>query len=338
MTLNAPNRVDGAELTLTVDTALVSTARQRLRRILFLVSLVALGDQRAAGGRGGPAGAAAAGLDGRAGQDHHRGQPRSAAGADPDRHRDRPDGAGVRRDAGRARGGRDPGPPGRGADPGVPGRRGARAADADHRRAGRRRDPAAPRRRAARRRPGAPAGAAGPGGAAGRHPDLRPARGRPAGCRASSCTPSRCRWGSLAAHELDRVRLLHPRGDGDHRERAGRGGHRRRRQGPRHPAQRGGQRGPGRRAAGPDPPQPLRRRTASRCSTSGTPDRACRRASGSGSSSGWSGSTTAGAPTPAAPGLGLAIARGYARAHGGDLVCLDPGGPGALFRLTLPLP
>jgi two-component system, OmpR family, sensor kinase len=36
-------------------------------------------------------------------------------------------------------------------------------------------------------------------------------------------------------------------------------------------------------------------------------------------------------------GLGLAIARGYARAHGGDLVCLDPGGPGALFRLILPL-
>ena len=36
-------------------------------------------------------------------------------------------------------------------------------------------------------------------------------------------------------------------------------------------------------------------------------------------------------------GLGLAIARGYARAHGGDLLCLDPGRPGALFRLTLPL-
>jgi two-component system OmpR family sensor kinase len=36
-------------------------------------------------------------------------------------------------------------------------------------------------------------------------------------------------------------------------------------------------------------------------------------------------------------GLGLAIARGYARAHGGDLVCVDPGGAGALFRLTLPL-
>ena len=36
-------------------------------------------------------------------------------------------------------------------------------------------------------------------------------------------------------------------------------------------------------------------------------------------------------------GLGLAIARGYARAHGGDLVCVGPGGPGALFRLTLPI-
>lgn len=36
-------------------------------------------------------------------------------------------------------------------------------------------------------------------------------------------------------------------------------------------------------------------------------------------------------------GLGLAIARGYARAHGGDLACEDPRGPGALFRLTLPL-
>ena len=36
-------------------------------------------------------------------------------------------------------------------------------------------------------------------------------------------------------------------------------------------------------------------------------------------------------------GLGLAIARGYARAHGGDLTCVDPRGSGALFRLTLPL-
>jgi two-component system, OmpR family, sensor kinase len=36
-------------------------------------------------------------------------------------------------------------------------------------------------------------------------------------------------------------------------------------------------------------------------------------------------------------GLGLAIARGYARAHGGDLSCEDPHGIGAMFRLVLPL-
>ncbi|MFL6044178.1 MAG: ATP-binding protein [Propionibacteriaceae bacterium] len=36
-------------------------------------------------------------------------------------------------------------------------------------------------------------------------------------------------------------------------------------------------------------------------------------------------------------GLGLAIARGYARAHGGDLTCEDPHGIGAIFRLVLPL-
>jgi two-component system, OmpR family, sensor kinase len=36
-------------------------------------------------------------------------------------------------------------------------------------------------------------------------------------------------------------------------------------------------------------------------------------------------------------GLGLAIARGYARAHGGDLNCEDPRGIGAMFRLVLPL-
>lgn len=35
-------------------------------------------------------------------------------------------------------------------------------------------------------------------------------------------------------------------------------------------------------------------------------------------------------------GLGLAIARGYARAHGGDLTCEDPRGPGAVFVLSLP--
>ena len=36
-------------------------------------------------------------------------------------------------------------------------------------------------------------------------------------------------------------------------------------------------------------------------------------------------------------GLGLAIARGYARAHGGDLTCEEPNGVGAMFRLVLPL-
>ena len=36
-------------------------------------------------------------------------------------------------------------------------------------------------------------------------------------------------------------------------------------------------------------------------------------------------------------GLGLAIARGTARAYGGELVYADPAGPGACFRLTLPL-
>ena len=36
-------------------------------------------------------------------------------------------------------------------------------------------------------------------------------------------------------------------------------------------------------------------------------------------------------------GLGLAIARGIARAHGGELRCIDPpGGTGAAFELTLP--
>ena len=36
-------------------------------------------------------------------------------------------------------------------------------------------------------------------------------------------------------------------------------------------------------------------------------------------------------------GLGLAIARGYARAHGGDLTCEEPHGVGAMFRLVLPV-
>jgi len=37
-------------------------------------------------------------------------------------------------------------------------------------------------------------------------------------------------------------------------------------------------------------------------------------------------------------GLGLAIARGIARAHGGDLRCDEPASRGALFVLTLPVP
>jgi two-component system OmpR family sensor kinase len=38
-------------------------------------------------------------------------------------------------------------------------------------------------------------------------------------------------------------------------------------------------------------------------------------------------------------GLGLAIARGIARAHGGELRCVDPpSGRGAAFQLVLPNP
>jgi signal transduction histidine kinase len=33
----------------------------------------------------------------------------------------------------------------------------------------------------------------------------------------------------------------------------------------------------------------------------------------------------------------LAIARGFAQAHGGDLTCEEPHGIGAMFRLVLPL-
>ena len=37
-------------------------------------------------------------------------------------------------------------------------------------------------------------------------------------------------------------------------------------------------------------------------------------------------------------GLGLSIARALARAHGGELACIEPDGDGARFRLTLPAP
>jgi len=42
--------------------------------------------------------------------------------------------------------------------------------------------------------------------------------------------------------------------------------------------------------------------------------------------------------TTSGSGLGLSIARGIARAHGGDLVCVEPPAPwtGAAFELSLP--
>jgi len=42
ITLNAPNRVDGAQLTLAIDVALVTDARQTLRRVLLITGLAAL--------------------------------------------------------------------------------------------------------------------------------------------------------------------------------------------------------------------------------------------------------------------------------------------------------
>jgi two-component system OmpR family sensor kinase len=44
-------------------------------------------------------------------------------------------------------------------------------------------------------------------------------------------------------------------------------------------------------------------------------------------------------PATRGSGLGLPIARGFARAHGGDLTCVDrpDGQPGAAFRLVLPV-
>ena len=80
-----------------------------------------------------------------------------------------------------------------------------------------------------------------------------------------------------------------------------------------------------------------------------TPGRACRWPIGSGSSSAWSGWTAPDRPDSGGSGLGPAIARGYARAHGGDLTCEEPllhllpgvpgqpFGPGARFVPTLPV-
>ena len=110
ITLNAPTRVDGAELTLAVDTSLVSSARANLRRVLIIASvtalvlsalLITLAVRLALR----PLDAMAELAKGIAGG--RRGSP---AGADPYRHRAGPDGPGLRRDAGRARGSGDSGP------------------------------------------------------------------------------------------------------------------------------------------------------------------------------------------------------------------------------------
>jgi len=45
-----------------------------------------------------------------------------------------------------------------------------------------------------------------------------------------------------------------------------------------------------------------------------------------------------GAPKPSGAGLGLAIARWVARAHGGDVTLVATGVPGATFRVEIPLP
>jgi hypothetical protein len=122
-----------AQLTLTVDTALVSGARQRLRRILILVSLGALVASALL-----VAGAVRLALRplssmaalARTVTEGNRGRRLAPTRTDTEIGQTA---AGARRDAGRAGGGGEPGAAGRGADPGVPGRRRARAADADHR-------------------------------------------------------------------------------------------------------------------------------------------------------------------------------------------------------------
>ena len=227
------------------------------------------------------------------------------AGADPDRHRDRPDGPGVRRDAGRARGCGDPGPAGRGTQPP------AFLADAAHEL----RTPITGVQAAAETllhhgdtlpaaEPRAPAGAAGPRGPAGRHPDLATCWPPPGWMPGVELHTEPVSLGHLAAGELERVRLLHPEAqvstgsgpdvvvtaDADKVAR--------------HPAQRRRQRRPGRGPAGPDPPRPQHGGRVRGAGPVGLRTGRAAERSGSASSSGWSGWTTAAPPTPAAPASG----------------------------------
>ena len=138
----------------------------------------------------------------------------------------------------------------------------------------------------------------------------------------------------LARAEADRVAAARP---GPHGRRRGRAGDRARRRRPARP-------GAGQPAGQRLPARPDGGRIAVRVWSGGlavvrvTDDGpGCRARTGSGSSTGWSGWTTPGRPNDGGGGLGLAIARGIARAHGGDLRCVDPpGGRGATFALTLP--
>jgi hypothetical protein len=147
---------------------------------------------------------------------------------------------------------------------------------------------------------------------------------------------SRCRWGTWPCPSWTGCGCS-PAGDRDHRRRARRWWSLLMRQVRGILPQSRGQRRPGRRAAGADPPQRVRPGTDSRCSTCGTPAPAYRRVNGSGSSSGRSASTTAGAPTPAAPASGWPSRAATPAPTAATWSAWTQGGPGALFRLTLPL-